>query len=106
MTAAGQRLGEEGKRAALRAASSARRMELPGVGREHQVGLDELARCYTQSREGMTLSAQWQRRAEREGQEAERQRVRTEERECRGLPPEPEQNREQQRQGRGLGLGR
>ena len=44
VAAVGQRLGEEGERAALRAASSGRRMELPGVVREHQDGLNELAR--------------------------------------------------------------
>jgi hypothetical protein len=36
MAAAGQRLGEEGLRNASRAASSGRRMELPGVGRERE----------------------------------------------------------------------
>ena len=80
-------------------------MELPGVGREHQAGLDELARCYVQAREGVTLNARWEHRAEREAQEAERQRARAEERPVRGLPPEREQDRERQRQSRGLGLG-
>ena len=46
MTAASQRLGEEAALNASRAASSNRRMELPGVGREHQAGLDELARRF------------------------------------------------------------
>jgi len=106
MAAASQRLGEEGERAALRAVSSGRGMELPGVGREHQAGLDELARSFAQAREGVTLSARWEHRSAREAQEAERQRGRAEERERRGLPPEPEQDRERQRQTRGLGLGR
>jgi Ti-type conjugative transfer relaxase TraA len=104
LTAASDRLGEEGMRDASRAASSGRRMELPGVGREHQAGLDELARSFVQGRDGMALSAAWDQRVEREAKEAERQRVRAEERERRGLPPEPEQDRE--RQSRGLGLSR
>jgi Ti-type conjugative transfer relaxase TraA len=106
MAAASQRLGEEGMRNASRAASSGRRMELPGVGREHQAGLDELARSFVQGRDGMALSASWDQRVEREAKEAERHRARAEERERRGLPPEPEQDRERQREGRGLGLGR
>jgi Ti-type conjugative transfer relaxase TraA len=106
MAAASQRLGEEGERTALRAASSRRRMELPGIGREHQAGLDELARCFALGREGMTLSQSWGRRVEREAQEAKQWQARQAERERRGLPPEPEQDRERQRQGRGMGLGR
>ncbi len=106
MTAVRQRLGEEGERAALRAASSGRSMEVPGVGREHQAGLDELARSFVQGRDGVALSEAWGQRVEREAKEAERQRVRAEERQARGLPPEPEQDRERQRQGRGLGLSR
>ena len=57
MAAASQRLGEEGMRNAFRAATSGRSMELPGVGREHQVGLDELARSFVQGRDGMAHSA-------------------------------------------------
>ncbi len=106
MAAVRQRLGEEGERAALRAANSGRNMEVPGVGREHQAGLDELARSFMQGRDGVALSAAWSQRVEREAKEAERQRVRAEERQARGLPPEPEQDCERQRQGRGLGLGR
>ena len=81
-------------------------MTFPGVGREHQTGLDELARSFVQGRDGMAFSAAWDQRVEREAKEAERQRVRAEERERRGLPPEPEQGRERHRQERGLGLGR
>jgi len=106
LTAVSERLGEEGMRDASRAASSGRRMELPGVGRERQAGLDELARSFVQGRDGMAFSAAWDQRVEREAKEAERQRARAEERERRGLPPEPEQDRERQRQERGLGLGR
>ena len=106
MAAASQRLGEEGMRDASRAASSGRNMTVPGVGREHQAGLDELARSFVQGRDGMALSAAWDQRVEREVKEAERHRARAEERERRGLPPEPEQDRERQRQGRGLGLSR
>ncbi len=106
MAAASERLGEEGMRNASRAASSGRSMTVPGVGREHQAGLDELARSFVQGRDGMALSAAWDQRVEREAKEAERQRARAEERERRGLPPEPEQDRERQREGRGLGLGR
>ena len=72
MTAASQRLGEEGALNASRAASSGRRMELPGIGRKHQAGLDEMARSFIQVREGMTLSKDWERRVEREAQEAEK----------------------------------
>ena len=52
-TAASQHLGEESERAALRAASSRRRVKLPGVGPEHQAGMDELARHFVQVREGL-----------------------------------------------------
>ena len=106
MAAASRRLGEEGMRDASRAASSGRRMELPGVGREHQAGLNETARSFVQGRDGMALSAAWDQRVEREAKETERQRAREERRQARGLPPEPEQERARQRGGRGLGLGR
>lgn len=103
LTATSQRLGEEGALNASRAASSGRRMELPGVEPEHQAGLDELARSFVQGRDGMALSAAWDQRVEREAKEAERQRARAEERQARGLPPEPKQDRERQREGRGIG---
>ena len=105
-TAASERLGEEGMRNASRAASSGRRMQLPGVGREHWAGLDELAGHFARAREGMTLSAKWQHRVEREAKEAEQMRARQDERQRRGLPPEPEQDRERRRQERGSGLER
>lgn len=105
MAAASQRLGEEGVRNASRAASSGRQMDLPGVGREHQAGLDELARSFTQAREGMSLSKEWGRHVEREAQEAEKWQARQEERERRGLAQEPEPDRERQRQERGWDLG-
>ena len=95
MAAASQRLGEEGVRNASRAATSGRSMTVPGVGREHQAGLDEMARSFTHAREGMSLSKDWGRRVEREAQEVEKWQARQEERE-----------RERQRQERGLGLGR
>ncbi len=106
LTAASQRFGEEGALNASRAATSGRRMELPGVGREHQAGLDELARSFMPAREGMTLSKDWERHVERQAQEAEKWQARQEERERRGLARVPEQDRERQRQERGLGLGR
>ena len=56
MTAASQRLGKEGTLNASRSATGSRRIELPGSGREHQAGLDKLARTFVQAREGMTLS--------------------------------------------------
>ncbi len=93
-------------RNASRAASSSRTMTVPGIGREHQAELDEMARNFVQGRDGMALSATWEHRGEREARETERQRARAEERERRGLPPEPEQDRARQRGGRGLGLGR
>ena len=94
MAVASERLGEEGMRDASRAPSSGRSMTMPGVGREHQAGLDELARSFVRARDGMALSAGWDQRVEREAKERER----------RGLPPEPEHER--QRQGRGMGLER
>ena len=106
LVAASRRLGEDGERAALHAASGGRRMELPGVGREHRAGLDELAGHFAQAREGMALSQAWGRRVERETQEAERVRARQEERQRRGLPPEPERGRERRRPDRGFDLGR
>ena len=106
MTAAGQRLGEEGERAALRAASSGRSMELPGIGREQRDRLDEFARSFAETREAVTLSGRWEHRVEREAKEAERWQARQEERERRGLAREPEQDRERQKRERGLDLGR
>jgi hypothetical protein len=106
MAAASERLGEEGMRNASRAVSSGRSMTVPGIGREHQAGLDELAQSFVQGRDGMALSKDWGRRVEREAQEAEKWRVRQEERERRGLTREPEQDRERQREGRGLGFSR
>jgi hypothetical protein len=104
MAAAGRRLGEEGIREAARAADRGGGMTVPGAGREHQAGLDELARSHTLGRQATEHSAAWGQRVEREAKEAERQRARAEERERRGVPPEPD--RERQREGRGLGLGR
>jgi hypothetical protein len=101
MAAASERLGEEGMRNASRAASSARSMTVPGVGREHQAGLDELARSFVQARDGKELSAAWERQVEREAKETERQRARAEERQARGLPPELP--REREREGPTLG---
>jgi hypothetical protein len=89
-------------RNASRAASSGRRMELPGVGREHQGGLDELARSFVQGRNGMALSAAWKQRVEREAKEAERNQARAAEREARGLSPQ----HEQEQKTRGLGMER
>jgi hypothetical protein len=106
MAAASERLHEEGMRNASRAASSGRSMTVPGVGREHQAGLDELARSFVQGRDGMAHNAAWDHRVEREAQEAEKWQARQEERERRGLAREPEQDRERQREERGLGLGR
>lgn len=106
MAAASQRLGEEGTRNASRAASGSRSMTVPGVGREHQVELDEMVCSFTQAREGMSLSKDWGRRVEREVKEVEKWQARQEERERRGLAREPEPDRERQRQERGLGFGR
>jgi hypothetical protein len=88
-------------RNASRAASSGRNMTVPGVGREHQAGLDELARSFVQARDGKELSAAWERQVEREAKETERQRARAEERQARGLPPELP--REREREGPTLG---
>jgi Ti-type conjugative transfer relaxase TraA len=100
MAAAGQRLGEAGKQVASRAAGRAGEMKLPGVGPEQQVGL---VRNYKLGREGADHGASHGHRVDREEKTAERERVRQEERQARGLPPESP--REQQ-QGKGRGLGR
>lgn len=80
---------------ASRAAHGGRGMTVPGAGRKHQAGLDELARSYTLGRKATEHSAAW-------GQRMARELERAEERQRLGLPPE--QPREGQR--RGLGLGR
>ena len=46
-------------------------MTVPGVGREHQAGLDELARSFVQGRDGIALRAAWDQRVERGVKEAE-----------------------------------
>jgi hypothetical protein len=102
MTAAGQRLGEEGMRDASRAAGHEDRMTVPGVGPEQRIGLDVLAQGLTLGREGTEQTAAWGNRLGREAHVAERERTRQEERQRQGLPPEPP--REGQR--KGLGLGR
>ena len=50
VTAASERLGEEGVRHAFGAAISGRRMEPPCIRREHQAGLEEVARSLVQAR--------------------------------------------------------
>ena len=40
-------------------------MSVPGIEREHQAGLDELARSFVQGRDRMALSAVWDQRVER-----------------------------------------
>ncbi len=86
MAAAGQRLGEAGKQAASRAAGRPGGMKLPGVGPEQQAGLDVLARSYKLGREGADHGAAHGQRVGREEKTAERERVRQEERQARGLP--------------------
>jgi hypothetical protein len=75
-------------------------MTVPGVGREHQAGLDEMARSFIQAREGMTFSKDWDRRVERDAQEVERQRARAEERERRAC----RRSRSKTVSGRGKGV--
>ena len=53
-------------------------MTVPGVGHEHQAGLDKLARSFVQGRDGMAHSAAWDQRVEREAKDAERHRARAE----------------------------
>lgn len=106
LSAAGQRLGEEGIRQAWRAKEREGRLTLPGVGREHQAGLDEIARQLPRALDGRTLSQAWEWRVEREAKEVAQWQARQEDRERRGLARESEQDRERQREGRGLGLGR
>ena len=100
--AASQRLGEEGEWAASRAASSGLRLELPGIGREHQAGLNEPARHFVLVRNGVTLNARWKHRVKQQAKEAARWQARQEERERRRLPRESKQDRERQREGPGL----
>ena len=106
LTAASQRLGEEGALNASRAATTGRRMELPGVGREHQAGLHELARSFIQAREGD--DAQQGLGSARRARSAEGREVAGAAggAGAQGLTREPEQDRERQREERGLGLGR
>ena len=85
MTAARQRLDEEGALNASRAANSSPRVELPGVGREHQAGMAELACSFIQAREGMTLSKNWDQQIEREAAETEKWQAWQNQRERRGL---------------------
>jgi hypothetical protein len=101
MAAIDQRLGEEGKRDASRAAGEAGRMRVPGAGPEQQAGLDLLARCFVIGRDASEKTAAWGNRVAREAQATERTRARQEERQSRGLPPEPP--REGPTRGRGLG---
>jgi Ti-type conjugative transfer relaxase TraA len=100
MAAAERRLGEDGMRDASRAAGQAGRMNVPGAGPEQQAGLDVLARSFRLGREGVEQSAAWGSRLGREGQAAERERNRQEERQRLGLPPETPH--EQRRKGLGL----
>ncbi len=107
MAAASERVNEKGMRNASRAAGSGRSMTAPGIGREHQAELDELARNFVQGRDGMALSAAWDQRVDREAREKETElvRARAEERERRGLPPEPERDRERHLGGARVGAG-
>jgi hypothetical protein len=89
MVAAGQRLDDEGKRAASRAAGRPGEMKMPGAGPEQQAGLDMQAQRYRLGREGMEHSAAFGQRLGREEKTAERERLRQEDRQARGLPPEP-----------------
>jgi hypothetical protein len=104
MVAAERRLGEEGMRVAFQAAVHEDRMTVPGVGKERQAELDELAKSFVLGRNGTEHSAAWEKRLGSEAREAERERTRQEERQRAGLPPEPP--REHQSQTRGLGLSR
>jgi hypothetical protein len=101
MAAAEQRLSEEGKQAASRAAWRPGEMKVRAAGPEQQAALDVLARSYTLAREGADKSAAWGQRVGREEKAAERETARQQERQALGLRPEP--SREQQKQERGLG---
>jgi hypothetical protein len=105
-----QRLGEEGMRDASRAAEKAGRMNVPGAWPEQQAGLEVMARSFKLGREGVEQSAAWGSRLGREGQAAERERDRQEERQRLGLPPEPppehQSIRASEHQRKGLGLSR
>ena len=104
MAAAGERLRAERIRDVWRAEGREGGTTLPGVGREHQAGLDEIARQLPRALDGVTLSQAWGWRVEQEVKEVEQWQARQEERKRQGLPKEPEQDHERQR--RGLGLSR
>jgi Ti-type conjugative transfer relaxase TraA len=104
MEGAERRLGEAGMQLASRVAKSGEAMTVPGAGKEHQAGLETLARSFVVGREAVQRSAAWEQRLGREAQAAERETARGAERTRAGLPPEP--TRERQRQGRDLGLSR
>jgi hypothetical protein len=102
MAAAEQRLGEEGKQAATRAAGRPGEMKVPGAGAEQQAALDVLARRYTLGREGADKSVAWGQRVGREENKAEWETALQEGRQAQGLPPEPSREQQQHRQGTGL----
>jgi hypothetical protein len=98
-----ERLGEDGMRAALRAAPGGQAVEVPGAKPEQRQQLARLARGIALGREG------GERQGAHRWRVAERQRERAAERERvasrgrLGLPPEePQREREGQRQSRGL----
>ena len=62
-------------------------MAVPGVGREHQAEIVELALSFVQGRDGMTHSAAWDQRVGWEVTEFKRARVWADERKRRGVPP-------------------
>ena len=109
MGAAERRLGEAGVWAALNAEGNGGRPILPGVGGEHQAGLDEVARLFRLGYDGRTLSDAWGRRVQREAKETRKVgqvRVGLKEREYPALTKEPEQDRELQRPTREAGRRR
>ena len=98
-----ERLGEEGMRAALRAAPGGHPVEVPGTTPEQRADLARLARGIALGREGSRRheAHRW-RMAERQRERlAERERAASRQR--LGLPPEePRREQEAQRQGRGM----
>ena len=101
MAAAKQRLSEEGKQAASRAAFRAGEMKLPGAGREQQARLDVLAWSYRLAREGADKSAASGQRVGGEAEAAERDvRARR-----TGMPVGCRLKRRVSSRDKGLGLG-
>ena len=98
------RLGEEGMRAALRAAPGGHPVEVPGTKPEQRADRGRLARGVALGREGRTRHEAHRWRMAERGRECVAERERAASRQRLGLPPEKprREQQHQQRQGRGM----